>query len=93
MQHFFVVRVAYVVELQTNANMIVFVGISGLLVNICMVIPDSSTSLAVSVGATTTATSSAPKSTSTKNAAGKENFQPWKVLVVPLGVLGSLGLL
>jgi hypothetical protein len=74
------------------------IDISGLLVNICIAIPDTlttSTAPALTATATPTSTSSStatPKPT--KNAAAvSASFQSWKFLVAPFAVFGGLALL
>jgi hypothetical protein len=71
------------------------IDISGLLVNICIALPEAlTTAIASALTATATAT---PTSTSsprpTKNAATNIAFRPWELLVVPFAVFGGLALL
>jgi hypothetical protein len=68
------------------------IDISGLLLNICIALPDALTSSiasALTVTATPTSTSSA-SAKPTKNAAANAAFQPWQLLVVPFAVFGGL---
>jgi hypothetical protein len=76
------------------------IDISGLLVNICIALPDAlTTSIASALTATATATSTSSSSSTaslkpTKNAAaGSASVQSWELLVVPFAVFGGLALL
>jgi hypothetical protein len=76
------------------------IDISGLLVNICIAIPDAlTTSIASALTATATATPTSTSSSTaspkpTKNAAaGSASFQSWEFLITPLAVFGGLALL
>jgi hypothetical protein len=74
------------------------IDISGLLVNICIALPDAlTTSIASALTATPTSTSSSSSTASlkpTKNAAaGSASVQSWELLVVPFAVFGGLALL
>jgi hypothetical protein len=74
------------------------IDISGLLVNICIAIPDAlTTSIASALTATATPTSTSSSTASpkpTKNAAaGSASFQSWEFLIAPLAVFGGLALL